>query len=132
MLRTDYDLRNHSASSGVDLSYFDEEKKERFIPHCIEPTFGLERLLLAVLSEAYSEDEKEGETRVYMKFVPKVATIKIAVFPLLKNKSELVEKAKEVYKILKKEFGGKVLAVYLILISLLSFIFGLLYQYLVF
>ncbi len=104
--RTDYDLKNHSAASGVDLSYFDEETKERIIPHCIEPTFGLERLVLAVMSDAYSEEEKEGEVRTYLKFAPKVAPVKLAVFPLLKNKPELVDKATEVYKMLKKEFGA--------------------------
>ena len=104
--RTDFDLRNHSAVSGVDLSYYDEATKERITPHCIEPTFGLERLVLAVLSGAYSEDEKDGEIRAYLKFSPKVAPVKIAVFPLLKNKPELVDKAREVYKTLKKEFGN--------------------------
>lgn len=104
--RTDFDLRNHSAFSGADLSYYDEETKQRITPHCIEPTFGLERLVLAVLSNAYSEDEKEGEVRTYLKFSPKVAPVKIAVFPLLKNKPELVEKAREIYKQLKKEFGA--------------------------
>ncbi len=104
--RTDFDLRNHSSYSGADLSYYDEATKERFIPHCIEPTFGLERLVLAVLSDAYSEEEKEGEVRTYLKFSPKVAPVKIAVFPLLKNKPELVAKAEEIYKLLKKEFGA--------------------------
>lgn len=106
--RTDFDLRNHSTFSGVDLSYYDEETKERFIPHCIEPTFGLERLVLAVLSDAYSEDSSGEEVRVYLKFSPKIAPVKLAVFPLLKNKPELVEKAKEIYKQLKKEFDGVV------------------------
>ncbi len=104
--RTDYDLKNHSTYSGVDLSYFDEETKERIVPHCIEPTFGLERLVLAVMSDAYSEEEKDGEVRAYLKFSPKVAPVKLAVFPLLKNKPELINKATEVYKILKKEFGA--------------------------
>lgn len=104
--RTDYDLKNHSSASGVDLSYFDEETKERIVPHCIEPTFGLERLVLAVMSDSYSEEEKDGEVRTYLKFTPKVAPVKIAVFPLLKNKPELVDKATEVYKTLKKEFGA--------------------------
>ncbi len=104
--RTDFDLRNHSAVSGVDLSYFDEATKERITPHCIEPTFGLERLVLAVLSDAYAEEEKDGEVRAYLKFSPKVAPVKIAVFPLLKNKPELVEKAQEIYKTLKKEFDN--------------------------
>jgi glycyl-tRNA synthetase len=105
--RTDFDLRQHSTFSGVDLSYFDEEKKTRFIPHCIEPSFGVERTVLAVLSDAYSEEKKDGEeeTRVYLKFSPKVAPIKVAVFPLLKNKPVLVEKAREVYGMIKKELG---------------------------
>jgi glycyl-tRNA synthetase len=104
--RTDFDLKAHTNSSGVDLSYFDEETKERFIPHCIEPTFGVDRLLLAVMSDAYTEDEIGGEKRVYLKFSPKVAPVKVAVFPLLKNKPQLVEKAKEVYVALKKEIDG--------------------------
>ncbi|MES2471174.1 MAG: glycine--tRNA ligase [Patescibacteria group bacterium] len=114
--RTDFDLSAHTNASGVDLSYFDEETKQRFIPHCIEPTFGVDRLLLAVLSDAYTEDDlgAEGEAgaegkadkRVYMKFAPKIAPIKVAVFPLLKNKPQLIEKAREVYKMLKTEFGN--------------------------
>ena len=104
--RTDYDLKAHSDSSKVDLSYFDEETKERFIPHCIEPTFGVDRLMLAVLSDAYTEDQIDGETRIYLKLAFKVAPIKIAVFPLLKNKPVLVEKAREIYLLLKKEFGA--------------------------
>lgn len=101
--RTDFDLKAHTASSGVDLSYFDEETKERVVPHCIEPTFGLERLMLAVLSDAYTEDEIDGEKRVYLKLAPSIAPYKVAVFPLLKNKPALVEKAEEIYKMLKKE-----------------------------
>jgi len=122
--RTDFDLKAHTESSKVDLSYFDEETKERFIPHCIEPTFGVDRLMLAILSDAYTEDELGGakpdqddpvartaeggsrEKRVYLKFSPKIAPVKIAVFPLLKNKPELVAKAKEIYAVLKKEFGA--------------------------
>jgi glycyl-tRNA synthetase len=101
--RTDYDLGAHSKASGVDLSYFDEEKKERFVPHCIEPTFGVGRLVLAVISSAYAEDEQNGEKRVYLKFAKSVAPVKAAVFPLLKNKPELVAKAREVYAMLKKD-----------------------------
>lgn len=104
--RTDFDLRNHASHSGTDLSYFDEATKERFIPHCIEPTFGLERLILAVLSDAYSEDLEDGEIRSYLKLSPKIAPVKVAVFPLLKNKPELVGKAREIYAELKKEFGA--------------------------
>ncbi len=104
--RTDHDLRSHSTGSGVDLSYFDEESKQRFIPHVIEPSFGHGRTLLAVLVSAYREDDMGDDTRVYLAFKPSIAPIKIAVFPLLKNKPELVEKAREIYKILKKEFGA--------------------------
>ena len=102
--RTDYDLKAHSEKSGVDLSYFDEETQERFVPHCIEPTMGVDRLVLAVLTSAYTEDELGGETRAYLKLAPLVAPIRAAVFPLLKNKPELVSKAREVYAALKPEF----------------------------
>ncbi len=95
--RTDFDLKAHSATSGVDLSYFDEETKQRFIPHVIEPSVGVDRAVLAVLTSAYVEDEMGGEKRVYLRLAPSVAPVKVAVFPLLKNKPELVKKAKEVY-----------------------------------
>jgi glycyl-tRNA synthetase len=104
--RTDYDLGRHSASSGIDLVYMEEETKEKIIPHCIEPSFGVDRTVLAIMSDAYTEDELGGEKRVYLKFSPKVAPVKIAVFPLLKNKPQLVDKAREVYQVLKKEFGN--------------------------
>ena len=103
--RTDFDLKSHSDASKVDLSYFDEETKERFIPHCIEPSFGVGRTILAVLGSAYTEDELGGETRSYLKLSPKVAPTLVAVFPLLKNKPLLVGKAREVYGMLRKEFG---------------------------
>ena len=116
--RTDYDLKQHSEFSKVDLSYYDEETKNRFIPHCIEPSFGLDRSVLAVLTDAYTEDEMESaegkdeegkggkmEKRVYLKLSPNVAPYRVAVFPLLKNKPVLVEKAQEIYKMLKKEFS---------------------------
>jgi glycyl-tRNA synthetase len=101
--RTDFDLRSHQAGSGVNLEYIDEETKTRFLPHVIEPSFGVGRTLLAVLAEAYTEDEIDGETRVSLKFAPSVAPVKAAVFPLMKNKPELVEKAREVYLALKKD-----------------------------
>lgn len=106
--RTDFDLKNHGASSGVDLSYLDEETKEKIIPHVIEPTFGLDRTMLAVLASAYTEDEMNGEKRIFLKLKPAIAPIKVAVFPLLKNKPQLVTKAREVYATLKKEFGAVV------------------------
>jgi glycyl-tRNA synthetase len=101
--RTDYDLKAHMAKSGVDLSYFDEETGQRFVPHCIEPTMGVDRLVTAVLTDAYTEDELGGEKRVYLKLNKNIAPVRAAVFPLLKNKPELVSKAREVYAMLKKE-----------------------------
>lgn len=99
--RTDFDLKQHAELSRVDLSYYDEENKVRFVPHCIEPSFGLDRSVLAVLSNAYTEDELGGEKRVYMKFATDVAPYRVAVFPLLRNKPELVGKAEELYKKIK-------------------------------
>ncbi|MFC1731256.1 glycine--tRNA ligase, partial [candidate division KSB1 bacterium] len=100
--RTDHDLKKHMEHSKVDLRYTDDEG-ERFIPHVIEPSFGLGRTVLAVLVSAYREDEVGGEKRVYLAFKPSVAPIKAAVFPLMKNKPELQAKAREVYADLKKE-----------------------------
>ena len=94
------------------MSYFDESPqaggKEKFIPHVIEPTFGHGRTMLAVLLSAYREDEMNGESRVYLALKPALAPVKAAVFPLLKNKPQLVEKAREIYKSLKKDLlnGG--------------------------
>lgn len=104
--RTDHDLKKHTEYSKVDLSYEDPNTNEKFIPHVIEPTFGLGRTVLAVLCSAYTEDELGGEKRVYLKLKPEIAPVRVAVFPLLKNKPELVEKAREVYGMLKKEFGN--------------------------
>ncbi len=101
--RTDFDLKNHIEHSGVDLSYLDPASNEKFVPHAIEPTFGLGRHVLAVLSKAYTEDELGGEPRTYLKFPTHLAPIKAAVFPLLKNKPELVAKAREVYMALKRQ-----------------------------
>lgn len=110
--RTNYDLSQHSKFSGKDLSYFDEETKERYVPFVIEPTLGIDRLLLALFIDGYQEikggrtetTESTKEEEVILKFDKKVAPIKVAVFPLLKNKPELVSKAKEIYESLKNEF----------------------------
>ena len=101
--RTDFDLKNHIEHSDADLSYLDPTTSERVVPHVLEPTFGLGRHLLAVMSKAYTEDALGGEARVVMKFPPHLAPVKAAVFPLLKNKPELVGKAREIYAALKKE-----------------------------
>ncbi|HLE48752.1 MAG TPA: glycine--tRNA ligase [Patescibacteria group bacterium] len=95
--RTDYDLKNHSEKSGKDLSYPDPESGKSFIPHVVEPTFGLSRLTGIILFDSYFED---GE-RVVLKLNPKIAPYKAAVFPLLANKPELVDKAKDIYLNLK-------------------------------
>ena len=94
--RTDFDLKNHFK----EAPYKDAETEEEFYPHVIEPTWGVDRSVLAVLCNAYKE---EGD-RVVLKLKPKLAPYKVAVFPLLKNKPELVEKAKEIYSTLRKEF----------------------------
>ena len=99
--RTDFDLQNHAQKSGEEMSYVDAETKEKFIPHVIEPTFGVDRSVLAVLADSYVEEEE----RVVLKLKPQLAPYKAAVFPLLKNKPELVAKAKEVYSDLKKQFN---------------------------
>ena len=104
--RTDFDLSAHMNASGVDLSFQDEETKSKFVPHCVEPTFGVGRLLLAVLSTAYSEDGLGGEVRTFLKLKPSLAPVRAAVFPLLKNKPELVSKAREVHAQLKRTFGN--------------------------
>ncbi len=102
--RGNYDLSQHQKFSGKDLSYFDEEKKERYLPHVIEPSAGADRGTLAFLCEAYTEDEMGGETRVVMKFHPRLAPIKAAVFPLVK-KEGMPEKAEAIYRDLKKHYN---------------------------
>lgn len=104
--RTDYDLGKHQEHSGRPLEYFDEETKEKFIPHVVEPSAGCDRTVLALICEAYDEEDltKEGgkpDSRVVMRFDPKMAPIKAAVLPLLKNKPELVAKAREVKELLQ-------------------------------
>jgi glycyl-tRNA synthetase len=99
--RTDFDLSNHQRESGKDLQYFDEETRERFTPYVIESSVGVGRMLMAVLVNSYSEEEINGEKRVVLKLPPHLAPVKVAVSPLLKNKPELVDKAREVYKMLK-------------------------------
>ena len=106
--RTDYDLKKHSEFSGTDLNYFDEATGERYYPHVIEPAVGLDRTFLAVLADAYTEDELGGEKRVYLKLSKNIAPVRVAVFPLLKNKPALVEKAREVYSLLRKNITGVV------------------------
>ena len=103
--RGDYDLTQHSKFSGINLSYSDPESKKKYMPHIIESSVGIARIMLALMTEAYTEEKLDGgEERIVMKFPAKLAPIKVAVFPLLKNKPELVEKAKEVFDNLKIKF----------------------------
>ncbi|MEO8104800.1 MAG: glycine--tRNA ligase [Candidatus Saccharibacteria bacterium] len=104
--RTSFDLDNIQRVSGKSMEYRPKDGSTPFVPHVIEPSFGVERALMAVLVAAYTEDEVNGEKRVYLKLPTHLAPVKVAVSPLLKNKPELVSKAREVYAMLKKEFGA--------------------------
>jgi len=101
--RTDFDLKAHAEHSTVELSVLDDETNEKYVPHVIEPSFGVDRTVLAVLVSAYREEGEGDAARVYLALPKEVAPVKAAVFPLLKNKPELVAKAREVYLALKKE-----------------------------
>lgn len=102
--RTDFDLQNIQRASGKNMEYRDKNTGQSFVPHVIEPSFGVERLLMAVLAAAYTEDEIDGNRRVLLKLPEHLAPYRFCVSPLLKNKPELVEKAKEVYELLKKKY----------------------------
>jgi len=102
--RGNYDLTQHGEGSGKSMEYFDEARKEKYIPHVIEPSIGVDRLMLAVLTSAYAEDEVGGEKRNFLRFHPKLAPIKAAVFPLVKNKPEVVALAKKIYTRLQRRY----------------------------
>lgn len=104
--RTDFDLGNIQRASGKSMEYTIKGTNDKFVPHVIEPSFGVERALMAVLSAAYTEDQVNGETRVYLKLPEHLAPVKFAVSPLLKNKPGLVEKARFVYEALKAKHGN--------------------------
>ena len=104
--RTDFDLGNIQRVAGKSMDYIVKGTNEKFVPHVIEPSFGVERALMAVLSTAYTEDEVNGEKRIFLKFPEHLAPVKYCVSPLLKNKPELVAKAREVYNLLKKKHGN--------------------------
>jgi len=104
--RTDYDLLQHQNASGKSLEYFDEETKQRFIPHVVEPSAGVDRTVLALICDAYAEDEAPDEkgkmeTRVLLRFHPRMAPVKCGIFPLLKKHEQLVAKAKEIVTLLR-------------------------------
>ncbi|MCX6745065.1 MAG: glycine--tRNA ligase [Candidatus Parcubacteria bacterium] len=112
--RGDWDLSQHAKSSGADLTYFDDETKERLLPHIMETSVGLNRLLLMFLDNAYTEEdvdpssaeasEGRGEQRAVLKIDKRLAPVKIAIFPLLKNKPNLVAKAREIYLALRTKY----------------------------
>jgi glycyl-tRNA synthetase len=104
--RTDFDLMNIQKASAKNMEYRPKDGSALYVPHVIEPSFGLERAIMAVLSAAYTVDEVNGEKRIVLKLPKHLAPVKVAVSPLLKNKPELVAKAREVYDMLKKEFGN--------------------------
>lgn len=104
--RTDFDLSNIQRESGKNMEYRDKKTNETYVPHVIEPSFGVERLVMAVLTAAYTEDEVGGSKRVVLKLPEILAPYRFCVSPLLKNKPELVEKAQEVYKLLREKYGN--------------------------
>lgn len=99
--RTDYDLKKHMELSKEKLEYTDSATGEKFIPHVIEPSLGLDRTVLAVLTSSYCEDVVDDNPRTFLKLSKNIAPVQVAVFPLVKNKEEIVEKAREVYESLK-------------------------------
>ncbi len=104
--RTDFDLQNIQRVSGKNMDYTIKGTNDKFIPHVIEPSFGVERALMAVLSAAYTEDEVNDEKRVYLRLPEHLAPVRYAVSPLVRNKPELVAKAREVYDVLKQKYGN--------------------------
>lgn len=105
--RGNYDLTQHQEASGTSMEYLDQRTGEKYIPHVVETSVGLDRTFLAVMTEFYDEDELGGTTRTVMRFPKKLAPIKVAVFPLLKNKPELVAKADEVFAMLSKHMRAE-------------------------
>ena len=108
--RSDYDLQQHQKFSGVPQVYFDEATKQKVVPHVIEPAVGVDRILLAVLCAGYAEEEIKDdkgnvEKRVVLRLSPRIAPVKVAVLPLLKNKEALVGRAKELYKKLQRRYA---------------------------
>ena len=103
--RGNFDLSQHQEHSGKNLEYFDESLKSKYLPHVIEPSLGVDRTFLAVLCSAYRIDEIEGEKRTLLSFHPRVAPVKAGVFPLVKNKPELVKRARDLYQRLQKKWN---------------------------
>ena len=108
--RGNYDLSQHAKASGKPQEIFDEETKKKFVPHVIEPAVGVDRIFLAVLTAAYEEqeityDKDKTETRTVLHLSPRIAPVKVAVLPLLKNKEELTTRAKALYQKLQRRYA---------------------------
>ncbi|PJE64760.1 MAG: glycine--tRNA ligase [Candidatus Ryanbacteria bacterium CG10_big_fil_rev_8_21_14_0_10_43_42] len=104
--RGDFDLSTHQKHSGENLQYRDPETQEEFLPHVIEPTWGVDRSVLVALLEAYQEDESaDGKKRVYLKLPPIIAPYTVAVFPLMANRAELVGRARDIYDLLRENYA---------------------------
>ncbi|MDR1528670.1 MAG: glycine--tRNA ligase [Puniceicoccales bacterium] len=103
--RGNFDLAQHQNYSGQSMEYFDENTKRKYIPHVIEPAAGIDRTLLAVVCSAYHEEKVDGEVRTVLKFVPRIAPVKAAIFPLVKNNPEIVARAQEIYKMLQRRWS---------------------------
>ncbi len=103
--RGDYDLRRHGEESGKSMEYFDDAMGERYVPHVIEPSLGVDRTLLALLCSAYQSDQIDGEQRHVLRFRPRIAPYKAGVFPLLKNKPDLVDRARAIHSHLRRRWN---------------------------
>jgi glycyl-tRNA synthetase len=103
--RGDFDLQQHGSHSGKSMVYIDPSTNERYVPHVIEPSIGVDRLFLALLVSAYREEVVEGEKRVVLGFHPAIAPVKVSVLPLVSNKAEIVSKAKEVFNKLQCRYN---------------------------
>lgn len=104
--RADFDLMNIQNNSGKNMEYNVKGSNTKFVPHVIEPSFGVERALMAVLSEAYTEDEVNGEKRIYLRLPHHLAPVRYAISPLVRNKPELVERARDIYAQMQKTYGA--------------------------
>lgn len=109
-VRGDFDLTRHQTASGKNLEYFDEGRREKYLPHVIEPSLGVDRTFLALLTAAYAEDEVpndkgQAEKRVLLKLSPRVAPYKAAVFPLVKNNPEILSRAQKLYARLRRRWN---------------------------
>eukprot|EP00607_Mallomonas_marina_P007603 CAMPEP_0182419458 /NCGR_PEP_ID=MMETSP1167-20130531/3919_1 /TAXON_ID=2988 /ORGANISM="Mallomonas Sp, Strain CCMP3275" /LENGTH=473 /DNA_ID=CAMNT_0024594403 /DNA_START=326 /DNA_END=1744 /DNA_ORIENTATION=+ len=100
-----YDLGKHAEASGKSQEYFDEENKRKYIPHVIEPSYGVDRLFLAAVVSAYREEQLEGEKRTVLGFHPSIAPVKVSILPLVKNKPEIVALAKEIFSKLQRRYN---------------------------